>query len=275
MPQRSNRRPIYWTRASHVVILTAAFMICNVLRAQMESANPPSPHFDVASVKPGKPEGGQFSIVVEESGRFVARNATPKRLIEFAYSLMDNEVAGGANWIDSTTFDIFAKPEGPPVPASERGAILRKGGPYRLMVRSLLADRFQLKTHIERRESTVYGLVVAKRGFLLQPAIDIKGMRLGTGMIGGQITLDTLAQVLTRQLGRTVNNRTGLTGTYDLTLHYEPVTAGALNTDETATSTDRPSIFTAIDTQLGLKLEARKEMVDVLTIDNIQRPSEN
>jgi uncharacterized protein (TIGR03435 family) len=60
-----------------------------------------------------------------------------------------------------------------------------------------------------------------------------------------------------------------------LTLHYEPVTAGALNTDETAGSTDKPSIFTAIDTQLGLKIEARKDMVDVLMIDSIQRPSEN
>ena len=275
MPQRSTSRPIYWTRLGYAVILTVASVMCSDIRAQTESANPPSPHFDVASVKPAKPEGGPFSIVIEESGRFVARNATPKRLIEFAYSLIDNEVAGGANWIDSATFDVLAKPEGPPVPASERGAIMRKGGPYRLMVRSLLADRFRLRTHMERRELTVYDLVVAKRGFLGQPATDIKGMRLGTGMIGGQITLDVLAQVLTRQLGRTVNNRTGLTGTYDLTLHYEPVTAGALNTNEAATSTDRPSIFTAIDTQLGLKLEARKEMVEVLMIDGIQRPSEN
>ena len=70
-------------------------------------------------------------------------------------------------------------------------------------------------------------------------------------------------------------NRTGLTGTYDLTLNYEPVTVGALSTDETATSTAKPSIFTAIDTQLGLKLKARKEMVEVLIIDDIQRPSEN
>jgi len=275
MPQRSTSHPLLWTRLGYAVILIAASMICNVIRAQTESANPPNPHFDVASVKPAKPEGGPFSIVVEESGRFVALNATPKRLIEFAYSLMDNDVAAGANWIDSATFDVLAKPEGPPVPANERGAIMRKGGPYRLMVRSLLADRFQLKTHRERRESTVYDLAVAKRGFLLQPATDIKGIRLGTGMIGGQMTLDTLTQGLTRQLGRTVINRTGLTGTYDLTLHYEPLTAGAPNTDETAPSTDKPSIFTAIDTQLGLKLEARKEMVEVLMIDSIQRPSEN
>lgn len=232
-------------------------------------------HFDVASVKPSKPGAGQFSIVVEESGRFVASNATPKRLLEFACSLTDNEVAGGAAWIDSTTFDVSAKPEGPPVPASEHSAMMRKGGPYRLMVRSLLADRFQLRTHMEPKEMTVYDLVVTKRGVLLQPATDIKGIRLGPGLIGGQITLDTLAQALTRQLGRAVHNRTGLTGTYDLTLRYEPITAGALNTDETAAVTERPSIFTALDTQLGLKLEARKEMVDILMIDNIQRPSDN
>jgi uncharacterized protein (TIGR03435 family) len=242
-------------------------MMCSAIGAQV------LPHFDVASVKPGKAEGGQFSIVVEEGSRFVALNATPKRLIEFAYSLMDNEVVEGANWINSATFDLLAKPDGPPVPVSERGAIMRKGGPYRLMVRSLLADRFHLKTHMERREMTVYDLVVAKRGFLLQPATNTKGIRLGTGMISGQLTLDTLAQGLTRQLGRTVNNRTGLTGTYDLTLNYEPVTSGAA--DETATSAEKPSIFTAVDTQLGLKLEARKEMVEVLIIDDIQRPSEN
>jgi bla regulator protein BlaR1 len=188
---------------------------------------------------------------------------------------MDNEVAGGANWIDSETFDVLAKPEGPPAPIGERGAMMRKGGPYRLMVRSLLADRFQLKTHIEPRELSVFDLVVAKRGFLLKAATDNKGMRLGPGMIGGQISLDTLAQVLTRQVGRIVNNRTSLNGTFDLTLHYEPVTAGALNTDGSATSTDKPSIFTAIDTQLGLKLEPRKEMVEVLMIDNIQSPSGN
>lgn len=256
-------------------MLAATLMMRDTIRAQTQSANLPSPRFDVASVKPGKPDGGQFSIVVEESGRFVALNATPKRLLEFAYSLTDNEVAGGPNWIDSATFDVLAKPEGPPAPASEHGAMMQKGGPYRLMVRLLLADRFQLRTHTERMELTVYDLVVAKRGFLLQPATDIKGMRLGLGMIGGQISLDTLAQVLTRQMGRTVNNRTGLTGTYELSLHYEPLTAAALNTDETAASTDRPSIFTAIDTQLGLKLEARKEMVEVLIIDNVQRPSEN
>src|SRR6185437_9807028 len=109
-----NSRPMCRPCAGYIVIL----MMCNVAHAQ-------SPQFDIASVKPGKPEGGQFSIVVEESGRFVASNATPKRLIEFAYSLMDNEVAGGANWIDSATFDVLAKPEGPPVPVSERGAIMR------------------------------------------------------------------------------------------------------------------------------------------------------
>jgi uncharacterized protein (TIGR03435 family) len=250
-------------------------MMCDVVHAQMPPANPPNPRFDVSSVKPAQPNGGQFSIVVEESGRFVALNATPKRLIEFAYSLMDNDVAGGANWIDSATFNVLAKPEGPTAAVSEHGAMMRKGGPYRLMVQSLLADRFQLKTHMKPRELTVYDLVVAKRGFLLQPATDIKGIRLGPGMIGGQITLDTLAQVLTRQVGRNINNHTGLTGTYNLTLQYEPVTAGALNTGETAASTDRPSIFTAIDTQLGLTLEARKEMVEVLMIDNIQHPSDN
>jgi uncharacterized protein (TIGR03435 family) len=110
---------------------------------------------------------------------------------------------------------------------------------------------------------------------LLQPATDIKGMRLGPGMIGGQLTLDTLAQVLTRQAGRTINNHTGLAGTYDLTLQCEPIAAGALNTGETAASTDRPSIFTALDTQLGLKLVARKEKVEILMIDNIQHPSDN
>lgn len=275
MPQRPTTNPSHRMRAAYMVILAATFLVCNVIWAQQQSALLSDPRFDVASVKPSKSEGSQFSVVVEQSGRFVALHATPKRLIEFAYSLGDNEIVGGANWISSATFDMVAKPAGPQVPVNEPGAMMRKGGAYRLMVQSLLADRFQLKTHLERRALLVYDLVVAKRGFLLQPATDIKGMRLGTGMIGGQVTLDSLAQVLTRQLGRTVSNRTGLTGTYDLTLNYEPVTAGTFNRDETTTSTDKPSIFTALDTQLGLKLEARKEMVEVLMIDNIQRPSEN
>src|SRR5262249_16083127 len=152
---------IHRRRAGYITVITAAFMMCNAIRAQAPSVDALDPSFDVASVQPSKPEGGQFSIVVEESGRFVALNATPKRLIEFAYSLMDNEVAGAANWINSATFDVLGKPEGPPVPVSERGGIMRKGGPYRLMVRSLLAERFQLKAHIERRELPVYDLVVA------------------------------------------------------------------------------------------------------------------
>ena len=163
------------------------------------------------------------------------------------------------------------------------------------MLQTLLADRFKLTTHRTTKELPIYSLVVAKGGSKLHEANsgEIKGPDgrpepPGSSLIGfrsGELTgqnleMDQLARLLTEQTGRTVVDNTGLKGNYDLTLNWTPdqIAPNGLaggGPDSSTSSEPGPSIFTAIQEQLGLKLQSQKGPVEILVIDHVERPSEN
>ncbi len=180
----------------------------------------------------------------------------------------EKQILDGPSWIAATRFDIQAK--------SDIGDKL-KGLPSdqsnelkRQMVRNLLADRFQLKLHEEERTLPAYDLVLAKGGSKLE-ASQSNGKSIGTGRnhFNGQgLTMTQIAEELSRIAGRVVVDKTGLTDRYDLTLKWTP-------DDAVASATDPPTLFTAIQEQLGLKLEAAKEPVSVIVIDHVEQPTPN
>jgi uncharacterized protein (TIGR03435 family) len=243
------------------------------------------PVFEVTTVKLNK-SGSSGSHTNLENGRFTASNISLKNLIQYqAYGVPEPRILGGPKWLDSERFDIEAKAD------SAVADQLRTLGrdQYKLqaqaMFQQLLADRFKLTVHWETRDLPVYALVVSKNGPNLHGSTESdSSSSTGTGQFTVKgVTLAEVARVLTqelsRELGRNVIDRTGITGRYDVTLKWTPVTITApMNggAEGTAPPADSgPSIFTAIQEQLGLKLESAKGPVQVLVIDHVEMPSEN
>jgi bla regulator protein blaR1 len=256
------------------------------------------PAFEVASIKPNKSGTGMTMLHTTPVG-FSASNISLKALIQEAYGVEENQIFGAAGWLGSERFDIEAK-----VSSSDTDALHNLNPDQRrLMLQPLLADRFQLKVHTEARDLPVLVLVVAKGGPKLHEAKPgdtypngLKGFDGGGGpgmmlMRPGQLTaqgvdLSFVAKQFSQQLGRTVQDKTGLTGKYDFTLQWKPDRdpspmpgapqpgqqgpAATLSPDSS-----EASIFTAVQEQLGLKLESRKAPVEVLVIDHVEAPSEN
>jgi uncharacterized protein (TIGR03435 family) len=239
------------------------------------------PQFEVASIKPNHSGDGRLGISMEPGGRFVATNVPVKVLIMTAYDLKENQVSGLPAWAASDRFDITAKPES--------GAGF-KNGDERTMLQALLADRFKFTYHKETRELPIYALVVAKSGLKMEaskgnanidddakakpepmPGRGRGGMRRMRGEINGaNVTVDMLADQLSSIVGRSVIDKTGLAGDYDFTLKYTPDSTEAPSSDS-----QTPSIFVAVQEQLGLKLESQKGPVDLYIVDRVEKPSEN
>jgi uncharacterized protein (TIGR03435 family) len=216
-----------------------------------------------------------------------------KDLIDFAYTIDDDrQVVGLSGWMISKRYDIDAKVGDAEVVAMSKLPHLRMMDPYRFMQQSMLADRFKLKVHFETKELPIYALVVAKGGPKLKesemnpahPAETVKpgSLEIGVGRTAGAgTTIGMLAEVLERQeevgnppggRGRIVVDKTNLSGRYDWTLHWTPwqnLSSGELSESK------GPSLFTALQEQLGLKLEPTRGKVEVVVIDHIDLPSEN
>lgn len=277
----------------------AALVFCMMLPAQSAG-----PKFEVASIKPDHTGGGRAGIALEPGGRFVATNVPVKMLITMSYQLKESQLSGLPAWADSDRFDIVAKPES--------GAGVTSDD-IRAMVRAMLGERFQLTMQKETKELPIYALVVAKGGPKLEaskgnadlfgdpdgggrrsePSASGRGgrgvgIRMGRGEItAANVTVGMIADQLSNILSRTVVDKTGLTGSYDFKLRYTPEMmqgpppAGAPDgaraaEAETAPSSDAaPSIFVAVQEQLGLKLEPQKGPVDIYVIDRLEKPSEN
>jgi uncharacterized protein (TIGR03435 family) len=239
-----------------------------------------------------------------QPGRFSTTGATVKQLIALAYDVRDFQVSGGPSWISSDKYDIDAKE--PDALAEELAKLPpdQRREKMGLLIQSLLADRFQLKVSHGTKELPVYALVVGKNGPKIQQAKaddtysngmkgpDGRALRHGgmMGMAPGQLTgqgvpLAFLVQQLSQQLGRSVLDQTGLKGNYDFTLKWTPDQSSAAmfqgppggpGSDNTPPpDTSGPSIFTAVQEQLGLKLESTKGPVEILVIDHIAQPTEN
>jgi bla regulator protein BlaR1 len=265
--------------------------------------------FEVASVKANKSGDNRIGIGFQPGGRFRATNVPLRELISAAYGtpqpLPAFQITGGPKWIESDRFDIVAKAPGDPQPGPS-------GPPPAMfaMLRTLLADRFQLILHRETKDMAIYALVLARADGKLGPelkpaATDCAammaaardrgapppppgermpcGMRMFPGHLsGGSSSMALLTNVLARFVNRTVVDQTGLAGNYDLDLQWTPDQMPQGRGDPPpgapalpAIDPNGPSIFTAVQEQLGLKLESTKGPVGVVVIDRVEHPTED
>jgi uncharacterized protein (TIGR03435 family) len=265
---------------------------------QSQSSDVGGPRFDVASVKPNVSGDLRVSIQASPGGRFTAINAPLRALIRHAYQLQDFELAGGPKWIDSERFDIVAKAEGDAAPAR-----------IRLMLRNVLADRFNLQLHTEMRDLPFYALLMARSGGRIGPDLrrtesdcsqsailqetlgitarpgppdpDATCAFFGPGPGGSAkfrgVTVEALARFLAPAVRRPVFDRTGLTGYFDADLEATAEFGPPPPPPGVADRIDRaslPSIFSVLPDRLGLKLDAQRGPVKVSVIDRLEHPEE-
>jgi len=225
-------------------------------------SEPAQPGFDVVSIHRNV-HGGDARVDISH-GRVTMNNATLRTLIRNGYDIQNFQFAGGPSWLDSDAYDISAI-------TADHADVSEKQ--YRELVRTLLEKRFQLKVHWETRQGDVYALVVAKSGSKLKAGNATKETGLNTNiaghlgqMVGINAPVFYLSSVLSNKLSHPVLDKTGLQGKYDWTLVWDP---------DPGTESTEPSIFTAVQEQLGLKLDAQKGPVQTLVLDSVERPSEN
>jgi uncharacterized protein (TIGR03435 family) len=247
------------------------------------------PEFEVASIKPSAPDGS-LGVDFAPGGKLYITNATLRFLIKIAYDIGDDRLASGPGWIGSKRFDLAATPDRPVGGDPKNMApdqILAFHKPTRLRLQRLLADRFQLELRRESSPMPIYALVIAKGGPKhLTPTKStgdpqLKG-RFGSGMLNAVgVDMNTLAHFLSEgQTGRPVVDMTGLKGKFDLHLEWTPDSnLNPLPPDTTANQQPADvggvSIFTAVQQQLGLKLEARTSPADRLMVVRAELPSAN
>lgn len=215
-----------------------------------------TPVFEVASVKPHKPDPAEFGGMSAQHGRLNVVNFSLRNLITSAYGVRDFQVSGGPGWLDTDRYDVAAKAEND-----------ADGKQLWMMMRPLLAERFKLAFHTQTKELPVYDLLVSKRGAKLHPAApDAQGASSGGRglLVYDKIPMSTLAAILSQSVDRQVLDKTGLTGDYAVKLEWTP-----------GDGSDGLSIFAAVEEQLGLKLEPRRGPVTTMVIDRAERPSEN
>lgn len=220
--------------------------------------------FEVASIKLGDPTSPE-SGWSEGNGEIHIRNMPLRRLVLYAYNVKEYQLSGGPKWIDNDGYTIVARLE------NRTPARVIQGGDPRLRtaMQALLADRFQLAIHRDTKDLPGYALVPAKSGFRLH-TVDAQGMfGWSTGNGNAKFKHASLAEFasgLSDLVGRPVVDRTEIPGVYDIMLTWA---------DENRPDAAGPSIFTALQEQAGLRLEARKVPVQVIVIDHAEKPGEN
>ena len=273
------------------LILAVSIAAAPMLDAQQPPApTPPAaaaeklPTFDVISVKVNTSGSRNISMGSTPDGLHATN--IPVQLIlkqAFAFAVNDSVIFGAPDWAQNTRFDIDAKVSGSDVDAFRA----LTNDQRRQMVVQILTARFHFAYHVETRTLPDYALVVAKGGSklqLFQPGNDANGqpkhpgrMQVHDGLITAQgVPLDSLTHFLSDRVGRFVEDKTGLTGIYDFTLqlgedHDAPMQSPNASPDAPA----GPSIFTSLQEQLGLKLDAQKGPVQVLVVDHMELPASN
>ena len=266
-----------------------------------QSADVPNETFsyDVASIKPEKSGSMMFRVLNTPDG--FSATSTVQMIIRVAYGIEDNQISGAPGWVSSEKYEVDAKMDQATADKLKKLGQAQAEPVRQHMLQTLLADRFKLTVHRETKELPIYSLVVAKGGSKLHEAKPgdtypngIKApdgrsaptgahlMRMGRGELTAQsLGMEQIAHLLTQQTGRTVVDNTGLKGNYDFTLHWTPdessptLNGPGAGPDSSTSSESGPSIFTAIQEQLGLKLESQKGSVEILVIDHVEKPSEN
>lgn len=250
-------------------------------------ALPANPVFDVASIHPNNSDRTARTDLYSyaDHGHFVAINATPMQLLQYAYGLPDSRILGAPAWTKSAKYDIEGKAD--PGLAEKLAALSYTDAKPQLlkMVQALLADRFHVGAHLESRELPVYNMVVGKGGAKFTSVKD-EGKMIDSETHSGTSTITIkssshatadLAEMLARFTGRVVLDETGLQGNYTISLKFAPDDSRSGVPDpETSMAPDSgPSVFTALKEQLGLELKSGKAPVDVLVIDHVDPPTDN
>ena len=271
-----------------------------IVMAALLHAQPPPPAadalvFDVASIKPNNSGTiGQSVRFFPPSGRVTMTNVTLKGLIIQSYGLQESQLTGGPAWIASDHFDIVANSEKTNLSPPQRW----------LMIKALILERFKLKVHTESKEQSVFALALSRKGGALgehlhrsstdcatmppptlpPPAFDPAHPPPCGVIMGGPgrmtlrgVPMGWVAKQLSDRVGRATVDRTGLTGYFDLDLEFAP--QARLGDIADPAAVDRPadtapSIYTALQEQLGLKLDSQKRPVDVVVIDSAEHPVE-
>jgi len=239
---------------------------------------PSQQDFEVASIKrsePGNLRGSTFEFL--PGGGLRIANGTLRAILETAYDVREFQILGGPGWMNSERYDILARSADS---LSNGAGATNDVKAVRLRLQALLKQRFNLELHRETRELPQYTLEVAKKGpKLIQDEASNGSNNARTGiqrscgqMIGTNTTMANLSLMLARQLDRPVLDRTGLTGKYNFQFAWTPDTGPCSGSPD---SSNTPSIFTALEETLGLRLESIKGPVDSLIIDHADRPSEN
>jgi bla regulator protein blaR1 len=276
----------------------------SAIRAQSTSQNPvgamPVYEYEVASIKPDKTSGGNVNIRTPEDGLSIS-NFSLGRLIQLAFSVPEYQISGAPEWVNSESFDIDAKMDNATADALKKLSADDRRLARQHMLQALLMSRFKLAFHRDSKELPVYWLTIAKNGPKIHEAkpgdtyangIPVPAGRGGAGVMmmnGGVGTLTVTAQAvpignllrtLATAVGRPVLDKTALTGLYDFTLTYasdpsqlQGLSGGAPGSQPS--DTESPSVFTTVQEQLGLKLDAGKGPVEIIVIDHIERPSGN
>ena len=253
--------------------MTRAIGVCMIaLLAGAPAARPQDtrPAYEAASVKANNSESGSSSSNGSK-GQIVFTNVTLKRLIERAYNVKPFQVTS-PDWTENVHFDIAAKY--PPDTKNEDRF---------LMLRTLLEDRFKLAVHHDSKELPGFALVVAKGGFKLKPVESTGDVRSSTSDNGGRVrtltvkhtSIPSIADLLARLLGETVVDKTGIEGVYDFEFKWTSDDMDS-STSSTSNGDPAPSLFTAVQETLGLRLQSQKVPVDIIVVDHVERvPAEN
>ena len=258
-------------------------------------------------MKENRSDDRRITVGLQPGGRFTATGVSLRELIRFGYGVQMSQIEGGPDWIDTTRFDVLAKaPEGANTTPAGPGEV----GPINLMLRDLLATRFKLVVERPLKDSPVYELVMARTDRKLGPNLEISkidcaaqlsarrgggpppslpqpGEPMECGMMmapnrlqAGGTKITQLAQILSQRVARIVIDKTGLTGSYNFTLEFTPeqgVGGGPFDGPPGAPplpfDPNAPSIFTALQEQLGLKLESRRAPIEMLSIKSVDMPT--
>ena len=245
--------------------------------AQMPPMDPnASPSFEVATIKPNNSNKSGFGTSFR-GRRYESTNTTLKDLISVAYELHDKQVTGLPAWANTDKYDLNVESDGEGAPNDKQ---------WNGIIKSLLADRFRLTFHHDKKELPAYVLSVGKNGPMLSPHVgasqgpsfNLRGP--GNWRVRNANMADIAWVMGTDMLDRPVVDQTGLPGRYDFVLRWTPDDLHHGDKDARAVSTlgkaDRfPDVFEAVQEQLGLKLSAGKAAVDVLVVDRVERPSGN
>jgi len=253
-----------------LAILTAACVFGQI---------PEAARFDAASVKPSGRDTKGSGVRFLPGGRVEARNASLMAILVQAYDVTELRIAGAPEWVSDAKTARFDIEAAAPAGNTETPRL-------RLMLQALLAERFQLQVHRETRSVPVYALLPDKNGPHLKPVADVDKVRgtpaFDSNMYGGHVDgtdarMPDFVRVLERWLDRPVLDKTGFADAFSVTLSWAPGPENTRNALPFAPNPDdpQPSIFTAVQDQLGLRLNAERDPLEVIVIDRVERPSPN